>query len=74
MTENAEPIDQTADYVDWLLTTLQSLAEDGLSMAEAIQQRIAERFSSLEVVQTEYERSVVHLYGGIEESLLPQIE
>ena len=43
-------------------------------MAEAIQQRIAERFTSLEVVQTEYERSVVHLYGGIEESLLPQIE
>ena len=74
VTENAEPIDQTADYVDWLLTTLQSLAEDGLSMAEAIQQRIAERFTSLEVVQTEYERSVVHLYGGIEESLLPQIE
>lgn len=74
VTENAEPIDQTADYVDWLSTTLQSLAEDGMSMAEAIQQRIAERFASLVVVQNEYERSVVHLYGGIEESLLPPVK
>lgn len=74
VTENAEPIDETADYVDWLLTTLQSLAEDGLSMAEAIQQTIAERFASLVVVKNEYERSVVHLYGGIEESLLPPVK
>jgi len=74
VTENAVPIDETADYVDWLLTTLQSLAEEGLSMAEALQQRIADRFSELVVVQNEYERSVVHLYGAIEDSLLPPIK
>ena len=74
VSENATPIDETADYVDWLLTTLQSLAEQGMSMAEALQQKIADRFTSLVVVQNEYERSVVHLYGNIEEGLLPPIE
>ena len=43
-------------------------------MNEAMAQPIPKRFRSIDVVQTEYERSVVHLYLGLEDELMPLIE
>ena len=69
-----ESLIQTADYLSWLHGTLSEAVSAGLTMNEAMVLPIPDIFQSLNVVRTEYERSVVHLYGGLENSLLPQID
>ena len=68
---DGDSFEQTADYIDWLKETLSDAASLGLTMNEAMALPIPSRFSSLDEVQTEFERSVVHLYLGLEDSLLP---
>jgi len=65
---------QTADYLDWLQTSLSESAGLGLTMNEAMGLPIPKRFKSLDVVETEYQRSVVHLYLQYEDQLMPLIE
>ena len=43
-------------------------------MNEAMVLPIPTRFEGLGVVRTEYERSVVHLYPALEDSLYPVVE
>ena len=43
-------------------------------MNEAMVLPIPQRFRSIEVVETEYKRSVVHLYLALEDDLMPMIE
>jgi len=69
-----ESLAQTADYLDWLSGTLADSVEQGLTMNEAMLLPIPARFESLGVVRTEFERSVVHLYPALEDSLWPAIE
>ena len=69
-----ESLIQTADYLDWLQTSLSESASLGLTMNEAMVLPIPDRFKSLEVVETEYKRSVVHLYLRFEDQLMPLIE
>jgi len=69
-----ESLKQTADYLDWLDNTLRKAVSDGLTMNEAMAIPIPPIYQALNVVRTEYERSVVHLYGRLENSLLPEIE
>lgn len=69
-----EAIAQTADYIDWLHGQLSDAVSGGLTMNEAMQLTIPARFEGLGVVRTEYERSVVHLYPALEDSLFPLIE
>ena len=64
-------IEQTADYISWLEDTLSKAASQGLTMNEAMALPMPKRFSSLDVVQNEYQRSVVHLYLALEDELLP---
>ena len=69
-----ESLEQTGDYLDWLQQTLRDSASLGLTMNEAMEHPIPSRFQSIDVVQTEYQRSVVHLYLGLEDELMPLIE
>lgn len=69
-----EAIEQTADYIDWLHGSVSESVSRGLTMNEAMLQPIPNRFAGLGVVQTEYERSVVHLYPALEDELFPLIE
>jgi len=68
-----ESLVQTLDYLDWLDGTLRDAASRGWTMNEAMGIEIPARFKTLEVVQTEFERSVVHLYLHLEEELMPLI-
>jgi len=65
---------QTADYLDWLQQSLRKATSDGLTMNEAMRIKIPARFQSIDVVQTEFERSVVHLFLSFEDELMPLIE
>ena len=65
---------QTGDYLDWLEESLTRAASNGLTMNEAMTLPIPDRFQKIDVVQTEYERSVVHMYLALEEDLMPLIE
>jgi len=69
-----DSLEQTGDYLDWLQHSLKDAASLGLTMNEAMAQPIPQRFRSIDVVQTEYQRSVVHLYLGLEDELMPLIE
>jgi len=69
-----ESLIQTGDYLDWLQESLKRAASSGLTMNEAMTLPIPARFQKIDVVQTEYERSVVHMYLALEESLMPLIE
>lgn len=69
-----ESLTQTGDYLDWLHGTLSDAVGRGLTMNEAMVLPIPARFEGLGVVRTEYERSVVHLYPALEDSLFPVIE
>lgn len=66
-------IAQTRDYLQWLESSLQGAARRGLDMPEVLQLAIPERFRKLAVLQTEYERSVSHLYPACELETLPTV-
>ncbi len=72
--EKGEAIDQTLDWLDWLDGSLRDAVERGWTMNEAMQLPIPERFNSIAVGKTEFERSVVHLYQKYEDELMPAIE
>lgn len=65
---------QTGDYLDWLQESLKNAASSGLTMNEAMTLPIPARFQKIDVVQTEYQRSVVHMYLALEDELMPLIE
>lgn len=68
-----ESLVQTLDYLDWLDGTIRDAASRGWTMNEAMAIEIPARFRVLDVVQTEFERSVVHLYLQLEEELMPLV-
>jgi uncharacterized sulfatase len=67
-------LEQTSDYLDWLHRSLSEAAASGLTMNEAMTLPIPARFQSLDVVNSEYQRSVVHMYLSLEDELMPLIE
>lgn len=69
-----ESLSQTRDYIEWLYGTLSEAVAQGLTMNEAMVLPIAARFEGLGVVRTEFERSVVHLYPGLEDAIFPLID
>lgn len=64
-------IAQTRDYLRWLASSLREAASRGLDMPEVMRLPLPERFRTLPVVDTEYLRSVSHLYPQIELETLP---
>lgn len=69
-----QSLEQTADYLDWLQETMIDAAGKGFTMNEAMGTQIPARFQSLGVVDTEFKRSVVHLFLRFEEDLMPLID
>ncbi len=64
-------INQTAVYLDWLFNSLQRLAEEGASMAEAlVPDESGRQFFGLAVFAEEYQRSVAHLYPALEQTAI----
>lgn len=72
--ETGASFDQTLDWLDWLDGTLRDAVSRGLTMNEAMEIAVPERFSALGVAEEEYRRSVVHLYEKIEDELLDKVE
>lgn len=68
-----ESLEQTADYLHWLDSTIREAVLRGLTMNEAMLIEIPKRFNSLDVVKSEFERSVVHLYLQLESQLMPVV-
>lgn len=66
-------IAQTRDWLGWLEATLTQAVADGLDMSEAGELAIPERFAGLKAARYELQRSVSHLYPGIEARLLPRL-
>ncbi len=69
-----EAIAQTRDWLDWLEATLTEAVRTGLDMVEAGDLPIPDRFANMAEARTELQRSVSHLYPGIEAKLLPRID
>ena len=63
-------ITQTRAWLDWLETTLRTAAEEGLTMVEAGNLPIPDRFAALAEARYELQRSVVHLYPAFEQAAL----
>jgi uncharacterized sulfatase len=70
ITSNSQPIRQTRAYLTWLGQILQDSASNGLDMIETMQQPIPEQFATIDLVKTEYIRSVSHLFPTLEASVL----
>jgi len=60
----------TRRYLQWLDRQLRSSAARGLDLAEALQLPIPEEFRGYAAVESEFQRSVVHLYPAYEKKAL----
>ena len=69
-----EALVQTLDYLDWLDGTLRDSVKRGLTMNEAMLNDIPQRFQALGAVRGEFERSVIHLYPGLEAEIFDTIK
>lgn len=67
-------IDQTRDWIDWLEATLTQAVQGGLDMVEAGELPIPERFANMAAARYELQRSVSHLYPGLEAMLMPRVD
>lgn len=70
----AVAIDQTRDWLDWLEQTLTRAVANGRDMVEAGDLPIPDRFAAMQAARYELQRSVSHLYPGLEARLLPRVD
>lgn len=68
--KDTAPIDQTSNYISWLVDTLKEGASNGMDMNEVMRVKIPEVFQSLSLVNIELTRSVTHLYPAFEKLFL----
>ena len=66
-------IDQTDHYLTWLEKSLVDAVQSGKDMIEAKNLEIPQEFAAVEVIHGEIERSIAHLYPGMEEKYLPLV-
>jgi len=69
--KTSHSLKQTADYLEWLETTLQKAALDGLDMVEIMDVELPGEFASMGAMPQEFHRSISHLYPEIERARLP---
>jgi len=70
VTADAAPIARTRNWLQWLSETFTRSAAQGLDMTELFALSLPERFRALPLADSEYRRSVVHLFPGIEAEAL----
>lgn len=63
-------IQQTGEYLTWLVTTFEQAAKDGLDMTEVMETPIPDQFKDMSLVRSELRRSVAHLYPAMEQQVL----
>ena len=66
-------IAQTRDWLDWLEPALAAAMEQGLTMVEAGEIPIPQRFAGLAVARLELQRSVSHFWPALEAARLPKL-
>lgn len=67
-----ESITQTRDYLAWLDSALRGGARSGQDMVELMEMPLPDRFAGMGAQPQEYQRSVAHLFPGIEREELPR--
>lgn len=67
---DAGAIRQTRDYLAWLRGALRAAVEQGLDMNEAMALPIPAQFRGIALVDSEYRRSVTHLYPALEQAAM----
>lgn len=67
---DAGPIAETRSYLNWVDATIEKSALRGLDMLETMSQPIPDRFMHLKLVDTEFTRSVSHLFPTVEATVL----
>ncbi|ANQ86140.1 putative beta lactamase [Azoarcus olearius] len=67
---DAGPIRQTRDYLRWLQAAIREGAENGLDMTEMLGRPLPARFRTIALAETEYRRSVAHLFPRAEQAAL----
>ena len=67
---DARGIAQTRAYLKWLDATLRQAAADGLDMPDLLRLRLPAEFAGIALAREEFERSIAHLYRGLEQSVL----
>ena len=65
-------IAQTREYLIWLDTTLRQAAREGRDMVEIMTDPLPEAYAAMSAQPQEFERSVAHLFPGIERQELPR--
>ncbi|WP_425093009.1 quinoprotein relay system zinc metallohydrolase 1 [Tropicimonas sp. S265A] len=63
---------QTRAYLLWLDDTLRTAAATGLDMVEIMQAPLPAEYAAMGAQPQEFERSVAHLFPGIEREVLPR--
>jgi uncharacterized sulfatase len=71
---DARGIEQTRRYLTWLESALTKAAADGMDMPELLAAPIPAEFAGIPLVQSEYERSIAHLFRGFEARVLGRAE
>ena len=70
VSRDAAAIGWTRDWLVWLTGSLRDAAEQGFDMNEALERTLPQRFLNVPLSRSEYRRSVLRLYPGIEETML----
>jgi quinoprotein relay system zinc metallohydrolase 1 len=65
-------IAQTRAYLTWLDDTLRTAARDGYDMVEIMERPLPDAFAGMGAQPQEFQRSVAHLFPGIEREELPR--
>lgn len=73
ISKDSGAIDQTSDYLNWLVNTLKSAAQNGFDMTEVMRTKIPQRFEAMALVREELMRSVTHLYPALENAYLEPV-
>lgn len=69
VTNNKSAIIETKEYIEWLDNILVEFVNSGTDMSEALGYEIPETFHNMDVLEEEYQRSVLQLFQRYEEKI-----
>uniref|UniRef100_Q47H99 Beta-lactamase-like protein n=1 Tax=Dechloromonas aromatica (strain RCB) TaxID=159087 RepID=Q47H99_DECAR len=70
VTSDATPIRQTRAWLNWLTAAMRESASAGLDMNDVLARPLPAEFADLPMAETEYRRSVGHLFPAAEQAVL----
>lgn len=70
--KDKEPFDQMKRYLVYLNETLEESAKKGLTVFEILQLKKPKEFAKMDMIEDEFERSVINLYPKYENSLMSE--